>query len=132
MWWTVTEYLCHKWQGICCMCRIQNPVIPLFMNCLRVCNDGCYYLMQELVNLMDHVSAHPGLVGFVLLNCSLLCSVLFFSPFFIYPSYYLSFYLWLLITHLVSFKLFFSLNCGGHREPVNSNSLYMLYILSKG
>jgi len=29
------------------------------------------------------------------------------------------------------FKLFFNLNRGGHREPLNSNSLNMLYIGSK-
>jgi hypothetical protein len=35
---TVTEYLCHKWQRICSVCRYHYPVLSSFMTYHRVCN----------------------------------------------------------------------------------------------
>ena len=123
MWLTVTEYLCHKWQVICCICRCHNSIISKFITCHCVCSDGCYYLEQEFVNVPDHVCSHPIFSGvrfdqFVsLISCinrivSLLRSTAFDYQFGI-------------------FKLFFNLNRGRQREPISSSSLNMLYILSK-
>lgn len=44
-WLTVTSYLWHKWQHICFVCRVRNPVHSSCMNYHRVCKEyhnGCY------------------------------------------------------------------------------------------
>ena len=120
MWLTVTEYLCHKWQVICCICRCHNPIISTFITCHCVCSDGCYHLEQEFVDRLDPVCSHPSFSGVrfaQFFSCihrivSLLRSTAFDYQFGI-------------------LKLFFNLNRGRQREPISSSSWNMLYILSK-
>ena len=37
-WFTVTEYLCHKWPQICSACCNHNPILSSFMTYHRVCD----------------------------------------------------------------------------------------------
>ena len=68
---TVMEYLCHKLPRICSSCRKHFPVLSAFMTYhgfVTSLTRRSSLVEQELLTFPEHLSSHPVLVGFVLLD----------------------------------------------------------------
>ena len=100
---TVTEYLCHKWPGICSVCRNHNSDLFLFITYQWVCNKSdmtgstsgvwtvylsgpCKFIpfLSDLMMLIHYISVyfyvdHCSLVFFFLLTICFVFSVLWIT-----------------------------------------------------
>jgi len=57
-WFTVAEYLCHKWPWIYSGCRIHNRCVPyswLITRCVAIVTRRVPQVEQELLTLPEHL-----------------------------------------------------------------------------
>jgi hypothetical protein len=106
-WFTITEYMCHKWPRICFVCRNHNPILSLFTRIMQ----RVLPVEQERLTLSDHSSSHPYFSWVrgarSLFLCVVFCrSLSVYSSILFWSLYWLSFLnLRLLTTLLVSSNL---------------------------
>ena len=78
-WLNAMKYMCHKWLRIYSTCPKHFPVLSSFMTYHRFVTRlvrRIPLVEQELLNLTEHLSSPPVVVGFVLLDLYLYVYVL--------------------------------------------------------